>query len=158
VSSLLVGYCSAAKSFLDAAAIAATHIFVLTLAPKEQDLSKGKFWNTLESENAEAFQRYRQFRTIVQDIVKWRDAAVHRTHPLVMVHSPGPPEESPREAITVRVIADPDVNFGHVLDPGSEFQWMDPLALHRRWRSSLGKLADMVANDIVHTMTGESEN
>jgi hypothetical protein len=87
VGSLLVGYFSAAKSMLDAAALALNQSHQLGLALKNQDFGKGALLAALRASSSTSAARYDPLRPFFQEVIQWRDSAVHRTTPLVMVHT-----------------------------------------------------------------------
>ncbi len=147
--SLIVGYFSTAKSILDAVAIAVNELFHLALAPRQQDLSKGEFMNTLGRADQAARTRYELFASFVGEVVAWRDASVHRVTPLLVVHSDHDPiETAPRKEVEIRMASRPDVTLATF--PGTDAQhWTDPLAIPNLWRRRFLDLCREITVDVV---------
>lgn len=141
---LLVGYFGACKSLLDAAAVSLNQIYGLGLKEKEQDFGKGKFWNQFRGSNFNAFNRYNPFRALAKEVIKWRDSAIHRQSPMVLVGE-----------ITgeIGLINDPKPQFqGHYITVAEgEDVSIKPLALCDKWRSEFVGLCSQLCLDIPGT-------
>ena len=88
-----MAYFNACKSLLDAGAITLAQVYNLNLRDKQMDFSKQIFWERLEDRTGPTINsRYEPFRSLFDEIIKWRDAAVHRTTPFVITHSPDNPD------------------------------------------------------------------
>jgi len=148
IGSFLIGYTSACKSLLDACSITLNSLYNLSLKNKEQDFTKNKFWKTLETRSPETYSRYVRFHSLFTQIVKWRDAAVHRITPLVIVHSSGDPEKKPRDQVNIRLAANPNFNLSDIANAPLNIQWVEPLALHKQWHSDLIALCEQICLDI----------
>jgi len=127
---LLVGYFGSCKSLLDAAAISLNQIYILGLKEKEQDFGKGKFWDQLRRGNLDAFSTYSSFRALAKEVIKWRDAAVHRQSPFILPS--GMTGESPRDELKIWLINDPEPQIrGHEITvPTGHYVLIKPLDLH----------------------------
>ena len=139
--SYMVGYFSACKSLLDAVAVALNEIHRLSLPAREQDFGKPKFWNTLKSSNPgreRAFSSYRQFG---HEVIKWRDAAVHRKTPVIIVCSAGDPYKVPRDALSIRMVDDPNPDY-------SKEPKRDPADVHARWRAEFIAICAETCQDL----------
>ena len=154
----LVGYFSAGKSLLDAGAVALDHLLGLGFRPKQQDFSKGKFWNKLQTADGNAYERLRNHRPFIDEVVRWRDASVHRLPPRVRVLSDGPPAKTP--VTTTKQ----DVRHGMPDDPGADMMdmllgkkltWVDPLELVDGFTKGFHSFASDIA-DILLTKLGSN--
>ncbi|HEV8241101.1 MAG TPA: hypothetical protein VGS57_17180 [Thermoanaerobaculia bacterium] len=148
ISSYLVGFFSACKSLFDAASICLTDLHRLALTDREQDMSRGRFWNTLQATSSASFTKFKSFRSLCDEVVRWRDASVHRSTPLVLVHSPGYPDDAPRSEITIRMVATPGATPAAVVSTGAAVPWLGPLELHDRWRPHLISLCVELCSEI----------
>jgi len=152
IASYLVGFFGACKSLFDAASVFLADRHALGLANRDQDMGKGRFWNSLQGRSAKSFARFKTFRPLCDQVILWRDASVHRTTPLVLVHSPGPPERASREAIFVRMVATPGATANSVIDIPDAVTWLGPLDLYNAWRPSLVALCSEICVEIKESL------
>jgi hypothetical protein len=151
-ASLFIGYFSATKSLLDAVSIALTAAHALPLKPKEQDFAKGKFWNALRQARSPAVLDLEPLRPFAEEVIRWRDAAVHRTTPLVVVDAnmqqlgSKPPDQIGRNEVRIIMAADPDADFSIF---GQFPEWVDPMARPNQWRPKLETIARIGAEAII---------
>jgi len=149
VGTLLVGYFTACKSLLDAGAVTLAKVYNLPLTNKEMDFSKPKFWRQVEDQMGPVIRsRYYLFKNLFDEIIKWRDAAVHRLTPLVVTHSPGPPDEAHQERLEIKMAAQPDADISTVAASGRKIQWVQPLHHHGQWENQLLEFCKEVCLDI----------
>lgn len=149
IGTLLVGYFTACKSLLDAGAITLAKIYNLTLTHKGMDFSKPKFWKQLKQETGQVIpDRYAPFRPLFDEIIEWRDAAVHRLTPFVITHSPGAPGKVPREKMEIKMVDQPDAEVSTVVKAPKNIRWVEPLHYHRKWQSQLIEFCKEVCLDI----------
>ncbi len=150
---LLVGYFGSCKSLLDAAAISVNKIYILGLKEKEQDFGKGKFWNQLRGSDFNAFNRYSPFRALAEEVIKWRDAAVHRQSPVILPS--GITGERPRDELKIWLVNAPEPQIqGHTITvPEGEDVIIKPLDLHAKWRSEFVRLCGQLCLDIKNWLT-----
>ena len=146
--SLLVAYLGACKSFLDSISITLNTLFNLALSNREQDFGKRKFWKVLQNQAPTAYSRYVPFQSFFKEIILWREAAIHRITPLVVVHTPTDPPKAPREQMVLKMVAQPEPDFGDVMKSHKDFKWIDPLGLHNQWHSTFITLCNNICNDI----------
>lgn len=154
ISTLLVGHFSACKAMVDASAITLVDLYSLglksrkrILSDKEQDFarsSKGGLWPTLRAEQPTVAKRYSKFQGTFGEIFAWRDAAVHRVHPLVVTMM-GIDTES-RQGTLIGFNLNPDPQGRQKPIKGKEPH--DPLHFHRRWMPYLKELAEATCWDI----------
>jgi len=148
IGSLIVWYFSTCKSLMDAGAITLATIYNLTLTQKEMDFSKAKFWNQLKQKHPTVHARYISFKDLLDEIVRWRDTAVHRLTPLVLTHSPGHPDTVPQEKREIKMVARPDITISTVATAPKSIQWAEPLHFHGQWKNSLIEFCKEVCSDI----------
>ncbi|MBN2186722.1 MAG: hypothetical protein JW732_04640 [Dehalococcoidia bacterium] len=146
----LVGYFSACKSLLDAGSITLAKLYNLNLSNKEMDLSKQKqrFWKELKEKKPIVHDRYTKFDGLVRDIVEWRDSAVHRVAPLVVVHVPDGPDKTPRNKQEIRMVAKLDAGLSTVVKMSEKTEWVEPLYFHNEWKNCLIEFCEEVCLDI----------
>lgn len=147
-SSYLAAYFSAAKSLLDAAAIAINDIYRLDLPPKDQDFSKARFWKAFEFSRSSEANRYKSFRPWFQQVISWRDSAIHRVKPLVVVHGPGDPAAVPRSKMEIKMVASLDASLEHVIRNYAKVKWISPLEIPQCWRDFFLRLITLVCEDL----------
>ena len=149
IGTLLVAYFSACKSLLDAGAITLAKIYMPDkLSNKEMDFSKPIFWRQLKETCATVYSRFASFKGLSRDIIDWRDAAVHRLTPLVIIHSTSSPKETPREKIEIKMVAQPDAEIRDIVKAPKNIRWVEPLHFHKKWHSQLLSFCEEVCSDI----------
>ena len=145
---LMIGYFGSCKSLLDAVAIGLNQIHNLKLGHREQDFGKPKFWNRLRETNTDTFERYRPKKSLADEIIKWRDSAIHRQAPIILPsHTTG---EIPREEITLWLINSPEPHIDRniISVPTGQDVKIDPRSLHAQWRSDFIWLCGQICKDI----------
>jgi len=148
IGSYLVGFFSACKSLFDAGAICLTELHRLNLGHREQDMAKGRFWTALQNTSPRSFTRFNTFRSTCKQVIEWRDASVHRATPLVLVHSAGIPEPATRDAVRIRMVADPNAKLERIIDTPTNVSWLEPLQLYDTWRPELISFCDVLCTEI----------
>jgi hypothetical protein len=149
IGTFLVAYFNACKSLLDAGAIALAKIYNLNLTNKEMDFSKRIFWRQLEGQTGPiVVDRYTPFNSLFSEIVKLRDAAVHRLTPFVITHSPGFPEKVPREKLEIKMVDEPDTDISAIVKRAKDIRWIEPLDCHKQWREQLLDFCEQICLDI----------
>ncbi len=159
-TSLLVGYFSTGKSLLDSGSVALNVLFGLSLSHREQDFSKGKFWNKLNQADRRIHQRMLVHKTFIERAVKWRDVAVHRLPPRVCVLFDGPPRQPPdrltQHDVKLGLPDNPEVNL--IFNPAlaKQVNWVHPNDLVRDFGQGFHKFAAEVADIIITSKQSES--
>ena len=149
IGSLLVSHLGACKSLFDAVSVGLSRLYRLKLACKNQDFSKGAFWKELRQTPSGVHDRYLRFKAFSGEVVRWRDAAVHRIAPLVVVHVRRHPAQVRPEEREVKMAAAPDLDMVQLLLDGPRtVQWKDPLDLHREWRPRFVCLCQEICDDV----------
>jgi hypothetical protein len=149
IGTFLVAYFNACKSLLDAGAITLAKIYSLDLKNKEMDFSKRIFWRQLDEKTGPmVVDRYAPFNSLFSQIVKWRDAAVHRLTPFVITHSPGPLERVPPEKREIKMVDQPDTNISVIVKGANDIRWIAPLHCHMQWHKQLLDFCEQVCLDI----------
>lgn len=109
------------------------------------DFAKGRLSATLSKEHPSVYKRYEPFKRLVEEVVLWRDAAVHRVTPLVAVASTKDPDSwFPR----IRVLLEPDIDVPRFFTDPTPGTWVDPFYFYRRWQEGLLAFCGEVAADI----------
>ena len=153
--SLLVGFFSASKAVLDAVTIALSVALKLPLTRKEQDFAKRKFWAVLRNASRSVAEEIEPFRAFTADVVRWRDAAVHRTTPLVVVDAYVERlADKSRERLRVdeswiRMAADPEADIGSM---DRNLKWIEPLDLPTAWQQKFEDLTVIAGRSVVASL------
>ncbi len=155
ISTHLVGHFSACKAVLDASAILLANLYDLKqgksggkLTGKEMDFAKGAIWNSLQAEQPEASRRYNRLRKIMDEIIDWRDAALHRAAPLVVTKLGRDPQTNICHIIGYEMADEPEPDPVKVFSHDKSLNWVDPLHFHNKWRPSLLQLCEETCRDI----------
>ena len=149
IGTFLVAYFNACKSLMDAGAITLAKLYPLNLTNKEMDFSKKKIWQRLETQiGPTVVDRYAPFKSLFDEIVKWRDSAVHRLTPFVVTHFPGSPEKVPREKLAIKMVDQPDTDISVIVKKAKDIRWIEPLDCHKQWREHLLGFCEQVCLDI----------
>jgi hypothetical protein len=150
VGTLLVGYFSACKALLDAAAISLAKLYSLRRTDKKgddplphswMDFSDRKFWKAL-GKNTGVKNRYEKFRKLSNDVVFRRNIAVHRVAPLVVQI----PDASGR--MDIKMAVKPDADMSDFASSLNTKDWLNPFDLHRQWRPQFLELCKEACHDI----------
>ncbi len=86
---------------------------------------------------------------MADEVVKWRDAAVHRTSPLVLPSATGPPVGNVWPNAIAKLVMIEGIDFQQLLSlslfrtPAEE-----PLYLHIRWRDGFLAVCQEICEDI----------
>jgi len=156
VSGFLVSHFGACKSVLDAVAISLNHVYGLGLTGGNLDMHKHVFWSTLMSRAAFREHDYNTHRPLIDSVTKWRDEAVHRIPPLVIVSGAGHPASvpTPKPNVTLcLVLGITTEQFFNLNKSGYRAdKFGHPLHFHRLWRSSLEELCSLACDDIATHM------
>ena len=149
IGTFLIAYFNACKSLMDAGAITLAKIYSLDLRNKETDFSKRKFWQQLEKQiEPTVLDRYTPFRSLFSEIVRWRDSAVHRLTPFMVIHTPDSPNKVPREKMEIKMVDQPDTDISVFAKKPEDIRWIDPLDFHKQWREHLLDFCGQVCLDI----------
>ncbi len=112
------------------------------------DFAKGAIWNSLQAEQPEASRRYNRLRKIMDEIIDWRDAALHRAAPLVVTKLGRDPQTNICHIIGYEMADEPEPDPVKVFSHDKSLNWVDPLHFHNKWRPSLLQLCEETCRDI----------
>lgn len=148
-SSYLNSYFVCVKSLLDAFAICLAEIYGLQLTKKEQDFNNPRFWKFFATADQKIHDKYVEHKEWYRLVRQWRDSAVHRISPLIIVHSSGPPEEAPKEQISIRMFDAPDTGVQELVATKNHMsKWIEPTHYPTQWRSRIDSITELVISDI----------
>jgi hypothetical protein len=150
--SLMVGYLNACKSLLDAISITLADVYKLGLKSKQKDFTKNDFWKTLRAVKLDREQVFQAFRGLVDEVVRWRDSAVHRITPLIIVHSPGEPEKIPNHLQSIQMASKPDIDIAELVRNNRGVIWINPTDLHSSWKPRFLELCNEICADLDHSV------
>lgn len=147
IGTLLVGFFTSCKSVLDAGAIALNEIYNLGLTEKEQDFGKTRLLNKLKSQTGVViYNRYLAYKSLIKEIVAWRDSAVHRHTPFCIVH--GHPVRTPRDKQEIKLANQLDADIYTLAKKSANIEWVEPLHHYNRWHSDLLAFCGDICLDI----------
>ena len=146
----LCSYMSAVKSLIDASSVALNEIYSLGLPPRDQDFGKGKFMSVLRAVKPDVAKRYATLEPHFREFVTWRDSAIHRVAPLILVSGPGHPDEVTREQVSVQMVAQPDVDVSSLVALGAGADWVSPLHFPSKWRPHCIELITNTYEDLAN--------
>lgn len=146
--SYLVSYCSSAKSLLDSVSIALNEVKEMNLPNKKQDFSRKDFWEKFKKSDSQCCKRYEPLKNWFDEVVHWRDSAVHRITPLIIVHSAGPLEDKSRDELQIKIIPSPDVGLSDLLVKKENLKWKNPTFLSNEWNPHIEKLIHLICEDL----------
>jgi hypothetical protein len=151
VGTLLVGFFSACKALLDAAAISLASVYSLTLTDKNEeehklsykqmDFSKRDFWKALDN-NIGVKRRFERFQQLSSEVVLRRDVAVHRVAPFTAQIA------NAAQHMEIKMATKPDADMSDYASPWNNEDWIGPLDLNRKWRPLFLELCKEVCDDI----------
>lgn len=150
IGTFLVGYFTSCKALFDAVSISIATVYDLNLTDKEKDFGKGQFWRQLNLKSTNAYKQYRPFKELFDIVIKWRDAAIHRLTPFVIVISQGNPDKLPRDKIEIKVVNRPDVTLDMFNETPQKIQFVEPLYYHKEWLPQFTNLCKNTCLDIYH--------
>ncbi|MDD5311918.1 MAG: hypothetical protein PHO26_02630 [Dehalococcoidia bacterium] len=148
IGSLLVGYFSSCKALLDACAITLSDVYNLDLTNKQKDFSNKIFWKKLEPIGISVYGRYTPLKQFFKEIINWRDSALHRITPLVIVHSPDDPDKTSIEKQSIKVASQIDTDISTAVNNPKKVEWVEPTYYHTKWQSMLINLCGEICLDI----------
>jgi len=147
VSAYLAAYFGSCKALFDAVAIFLNSLYQLHLPWKKRDFRLGTFWKELGTRSFETHERYVPFRSLCAEVVKWRDAAVHRAAPLAILHLTTEQRDAwEPEKGAIRIVDDPDWRGAEL---GPKTKWIEPLGKHHTWRPQFLDLCNLTCEDWV---------
>lgn len=148
----LVWFFGSCKALLDAGSIALSSIYSLQasngtlLDLKKQDFGKSHFRNVLKTQIPNVELRYQGFYKTFDEIVTWRDAAVHRITPLVIVTLARHPGTTRADFHEYHVVLDPNASAGELFTQKTD---SGPVNYHyERWRKDLDGFCSALCHDI----------
>ena len=159
IRTLLVGFFTSCKSVLDAGAIALNTIYNLGLDERDQDFGKPKLLTRLRQETGNViYDRYYVFKGLIKEIIDWRDSAVHRHTPFVLVRSPGKPDRTPREKQEIKLANRLDMDLYTVVEMADSIEWVEPLYYYKKWQDQLIDFCSEICLDIRSQTSGFTPN
>ena len=145
IGTLLVGFFTSCKSVLDAGAIALNTIYNLELPERDQDFGKGKILTKLRGKTGDViYDRYREFKNLIDEIINWRDSAIHRHTPFVLSHGP----RGAREKQEIKLANHLDMDLNTVARKLKSINWVKPLYYHKKWQDQLIAFCSEICLDI----------
>lgn len=151
ISSYLVGYFSAVKSFTDAISICLNKIYDLGLSPMNRDLTRNKIWGKLEKVGSENYSEYESF---FEELKEWRNKSTHQLTPIVGVHGSSEtrkgksPEQISRSNVEIKLANIPGLENSTISNDFTIVEWVSPLKYLEDWNSIILELSNLICLDI----------
>ena len=147
---LFVGYLGASRSFLDACASTLDSTYTLRLERADRSFASSLFWQVLVERAPNTHRRYHPSRIFFNEVFRWCAESADRIAPLEVIYATFGPY-STRDA-HMRVLDEPAVSFITLAEGRRTLNWIDPLALHDRWKSNFISLCDRLCEEIKATV------
>ncbi len=144
--SFLVGYLGAGRALLDVGASILSGLYALPMTGAEMTFANGDFWHQLVSRVPNVHRRYHPLRLFITEFLRWTTESAHRIPPIVVIENQFG-KYAPRDT-RLQVFDDPQLTLPQMSDATLHMRWIDPLALHDRWKPNFMLLCDKLAVDL----------
>lgn len=144
--SFFIGYVAVCRALLESSAVTLATVYSLPLNSGELSFTSSNFWHQLVLYHPAVHRRYHPLRLFFNEILRWQNESVFRIPPLLVLHSHF--GHLPSRDVQLRVINDLHHNLEQVSHEPYNFEWIDPLQLHARWKPRLLALCEKVCADI----------
>jgi hypothetical protein len=144
--SFFIGYLGAARALLESAAVGLAILYELPIQPPERSFGNGVFWYQLVTAAPNVHRRYHAMRLTFNEILRWCNEIPYRVPPLYISHEQFGPYSS-RE-MHLRMLDEAHVDLTKIPAEPLRFNWLDPLHLHDRWKTTLLSLCEKICQDI----------
>ncbi len=144
--SFFVGYLGATRALLDSAAVGLAILYALPIQPGERSFGHGTFWHQLVTAVPNVHRRYHAMRLAMNEMLRWCSEIPYRVPPLYVSHEQFGPYSS-RE-MHLRMLDEANVDLTKIPAEPLRFNWLDPLHLHDRWKTTLLNLCEKICHDI----------
>jgi hypothetical protein len=152
ISTYLVGYFGAVKSFTDGVSICLNEIFSLDLSPMNRDLCRKPMWNKLEKLDSED---YTVFKSFFEELKDWRNKSSHQLSPIVGVHGSSEarrgksPNQVNHSDVEIKLANVPGLRNDSILMDFTVVEWISPLKYLNDWNLIINELANSICMDII---------
>jgi hypothetical protein len=144
--SYLLGYLGVARSLLDSGAMTLALLYTLPIQVAERTFRHAEFWQQLATLQPHVHRRYHPSRLFFQEVFRWCDESVVRIPPLLASHHHFGPFSN-RE-MHLRALDQTELDLPMLTREPLRLTWLDPLALHDRWRPHWQALCEKLCQDI----------
>lgn len=149
--SFWVGYLGAGRVLLDAAAAMLDGLYGLSLPKSATTFASGDFWHQLVSQQPNVHRRYHPLRMFVSEFLRWTVEAAHRIPPIIVIEAQFG-RYAPREN-RLKFYDEPAFTLAQMSDVTLHARWIDPLALHDRWKPQFMLLCEKLTVDLEKALT-----
>ncbi|MEM7535588.1 MAG: hypothetical protein AAF639_25655 [Chloroflexota bacterium] len=144
--SFTIGMLGACKALLDSGAATLTLLHELPLTTTESRFDNSDFWHQFVVHAPNIHRRYHPLRLFFNEITRWCNTTPHRVPPVATLHDHFG-QWSSRE-MKLKVVNDDKADIVRLADAPLQFEWIDALELHRRWKPQLLMLCEKLCADI----------
>ena len=144
--SFFVGYLGAARALLESAAVGLAILYELPIQPNERSFGHGTFWHQLVTVAPNVHRRYHAMRLIFNEVLRWCNEIPYRVPPLYISHEQFGPYSS-RE-MHLRMLDEANVDLTKIPAEPLRSNWVDPLHLHDRWKTTFLNLCEKLCQDL----------
>lgn len=141
-----VGYLGAARALIDACAGALVILHELHLPRAQRSFASPDFWAVLVERKPSVHRRYHMLRLFFNEIFRWNDESTDRVPPLEVLYATFG-QFSTRDA-QLRMLDESDTDLVTLAYSRRTFNWVDPLALHDKWRPQFIGLCEKLCDEI----------
>ncbi len=153
-----IGYLGACVALLDGCAVTLTQLFYLSLPLAERRLTHANFWHQLVVKQPNVHRRYHALRLFINDVARWQSEIPHRVPPLSILQGREYLGQPLRSEMRVQLVETTDIGLPQMATTAVPLSWIDPVALHQRWRPQLLNLCERICRDLEDgTRTGNFE-
>ena len=145
--SFLMGYLTSCRALLECGALALGILYNLDLPIAQQRFSNTEFWRQLVSIVPNVHRRYHSMRLFFQDVDHWCAEIPLRLPPIVALYAEDGLGRMISQEMQARVLDEAVAKLDD-LPLGLDHNWLDPIALHRRWKPDLVSLCERLCRDI----------
>ncbi len=144
--SFWVGYLGAGRALLDVGAAVLAGLYGLSLSTATTTFASGDFWHQLVSSQPNVHRRYHPLRLFVTEFMRWTTESAHRIPPILVIEAQFG-KYAPRDN-RLQFYDEPDFTLAEMSSVTMHARWIDPLALHDRWKPQFMLLCEKLAVDL----------
>lgn len=144
--SFWVGYLGAGRALLDVGAAILAGLYNLTLPVAAISFGSSDFWHQLVTVAPNVHRRYHPLRLFLTEFLRWCNESAHRIPPILVVEAQFG-RYAPRDD-RLRFFNEPNFTLAEMHRATIHAHWVDPLALHVRWKPQFLLLCEKLTVDL----------
>lgn len=144
--SFWVGYLGAGRALVDVGAAILAGLYGLSLPVGATTFASGEFWHQLVSSRPNVHRRYHPLRLFVTEFLRWSTESAHRIPPIIVIEAQFG-KYAPRDN-RLKFFDEPNFTLAEMNAATLHVRWIDPLALHDRWKPQFMLLCEKLTIDL----------